>query len=166
MSKILFSQLIGLISASFETNKVQIRDGYLAWCNRPMTDKDLEKSHSLSIKWKRSGYIDCYLCMSLNGKLKKSSSFYDDYYLTAYYFNGDNCNSRTRFLFKLMADEIMIIDDFGIVGHGGEIGKTSLTKLKHSDYASAMVNARGRKVMFKSGKWIYEEQLKEQENEK
>lgn len=163
MNKILFSQLIALISASFETNKIQIRDGYLAWCNRPIKEDELEHSHNLSIKWKRSGYIDCYLCMTLDGRLNKnSSSFYDDYYFSAFYFYGDNCHDRTRFLFELMANETMIIDDLGIVEHGGEIGKTYLTNLKHSDYASAMVNARGKKVIFKNGKWIYKEQLKEQ----
>lgn len=149
------SQLIGLISASHETNKIQIKDGDLAWrCGK--IDEVHIGEHSLSIKWDRgSGYgsQDPHLCLSLV-RMEKGH-FNNKYFFTAYYYYGDNCNDRTRFLYKIMADEIEILDDLGIVGHGGEIGKTYLTKLKWSDYSRICVNANGREITFANGHWDY-----------
>jgi hypothetical protein len=52
-----------------------------------------------------------------------------EYVYHAYYFNGDNCNDYTRFLYKIMADNVDIVDDLGITGHGAEIGRKSISKI-------------------------------------
>lgn len=155
MKSILFSQLVGLISASFETKKIQLYSGDISW--RKYTDKidPIEKGqHTLSIKWdkgSRSGCNEQHLYLSLD----KSETSYrsTDYIYRAYHYEGDNCNDGTRFLYKIMADEVAIIDDLGITKHGSEIGKTYLTKLSAQQYFSARINNQPHRIEFKNRKW-------------
>lgn len=113
--QILFSQLVAMIKVSFNTKKITACDGTLTF----MAENRLKNGMSgqmLRIKWKRgqrcSGRETMYLCMSLQEKSKQG------YILHAYYFDGDNCNMQTRFLYEVMANEIDIVDDLGIVGYG------------------------------------------------
>lgn len=76
-----------------------------------------------------------------------------EYVYRAYYYEGNNCNDGTRFLYKIMADEIKIVDDLGITKHGSEIGKTYLTKLSAQQYFSAKINNQPHRIEFKDGKW-------------
>jgi len=156
--EILMSQLIAMISASDETNKIQLHDGSIAWSTPEYFKYRKPHEHNLSIKWDRGcgfGSRIRYLNMSLIDCY--DSSCITKYIYTAYYYQGDNCNSRNRFLYGILADEVRIIDDLGITGHGGEIKKTYLTKLSSSEYSRCVSNARERTPLFFKGKWIYKE---------
>lgn len=158
--EIMMSQLIALISASNETTKIRLSCGSALYANPPSARQFIPHGLSFVIKWDRGeghGQKEPYLCLSCIRC--KEGSLYNEYIYHAYYYQGDNCNSRTRFLYGLMADEVEIIDDLGITGHGYEIGKMSLTKLRRSDYVRCAVNARGRTPMFHKGKWVYKEEV-------
>ena len=160
-NEILMSQLIGLISASNETNRVQINSGDMALLvGSPEEIMAKECNGMLSISWARGTGFGCKTpCLYMKVRdLKKSPSSYQRFVLRAYHYEGDNCNERTRFLYGLMADDVDIIDDLGICGHGSEIGKTYLTKLSANEYGVCMVNARGRTPMFCNGHWTYKEE--------
>lgn len=121
MNEILLSQLIALIKCSFRTKYVATQDGDLCW--RKFEDLDPSKGcHSLSIWWKRGegicGHPRMHLCMTLEDIRPKHRTFGERRgILKAYYFEGDNCNERTRFLYKIMADEVEIIDDIDLIGN-------------------------------------------------
>lgn len=157
-NEILMSHLIALISASHETKNVQLDGGDLAYIEG-LSAAATAHFGVLSIKWKRGTGCGCEtprLYMQSVGTRKGNS--YPRIVLRAYYYQGDNCNERTRFLYWLMADDVDIIDDLGICGHGSEIGKTYLTKLSANEYGVCMVNARGRTPIYKNKKWTYKEE--------
>ena len=119
---ILFSQLLALIKCSFKTKYVATSGGDLYYLS--IEDIDTTKEcHSLTIKWKRGegicGHPWMHLCMTLEDiRPKYRYSGEKRGILQAYYFEGDNCNERTRFLYKIMADGVDIIDDIGLIGNG------------------------------------------------
>ena len=121
-NEILFSQLIALIKCSFKTTYVATCGGDLDFLQIENIDP-LKECHSLMIKWKRGegicGHPWMHLCMTLeNIRPKYRYSGEKRGILQAYYFEGDNCNERTRFLYKIIADGIEIIDDIGVIGNG------------------------------------------------
>ena len=163
--EILMSQLVALIAASHETDKVQIADGELAWREEPI---DATGYKAISIKWnkgKGSGSAYPFLWMVLKDVRERSGSSSKEYVLGAYCYNGDNCNERTRFIYGLMADDVDIIDDLGIIGHAKEIGETYLTKLSPTEYRWYADNTKGKTPMFdrKKGKWTYKESKERKE---
>ena len=121
MKEILLSQLIALIKCSFKTNYVATENGDLTW--RTFESIDPSKySHTLSIWWKRGegicGHPRMNLCMVLKDIRPRAPWLNEKrYVLNAYNFDGDNCNERTRFLYKIMADQVDIIDDINLIGN-------------------------------------------------
>ena len=161
-NEILLSHLIGLISVSHETKNVQLAGGDLAYI-AGLSAAVTAPFGVLHIKWKRGTGSGCEIPhLSMKSAGVRENNSYSKIVLRAYYYQGDNCNERTRFLYWLMADDVDIIDNLGICGHGSEIGKTYLTKLSAYEYSVCMVNARGRTPIYKNGKWTY----KEEENDR
>lgn len=158
-NEILLSQLVGLISATFETKKIQIHSGVLAWYTGSVEKTSELNNGILSIRWARGTGTGCDMpCLYMSVSGFRESCLFKRIVLHAYYYVGDNCNERTRFLYWLMADDVDIIDDLGICGHGSEIGKTYLTRLSANEYCRCMVNANGKTPIFEKGKWKYKEE--------
>ena len=146
------SQLLALIAVSGSVKKIEMRDGDLFW--RKMDTVDVAKnSHSISISWKQSEFFGSenqYLCMSLDELRKpypwekhEDNRFYEPI-LHVYYYYGDNCNSRTKFLYEIIGNEIDIIDDIGLVGNGGEYKRKNLLKIDPNEIYRMKVRSEGR----------------------
>lgn len=148
MKQILMSQLLALIAVSFDTKKITC-SGWYGW-SVPDRIPDLEcDSHQLELRWNKRQY----LCMTLTDCRKpyRWCTNQQDYQwiFRAFYFSGDNCNDRSRFLFSIMADETPIIDDIGIIGGGyakpyKNGHKHNLLTINPHQLFSDKVNHRGR----------------------
>lgn len=140
-----FSQLLALIRVTHEPKHIRVRDGDLAWRSNRREIIEENKGGSLSIEWDRG--IGCgsdkpYLCFTLD-EFQYSTEWMKNHgihlwregwryrrdgnhhdldepvpVLRAYYYNGDNCNDRTDFLWQLVALQTKVYDDIGIVGGG------------------------------------------------
>ena len=146
------SQLLALIAVSGSVKKIEMCDGDLCW--RKMGTVDVTKnSHSVRISWEKSNYFGSenqYLCMQLQELRKpypwekyKDNRFHEPI-LHAYYYRGDNCNSRTKFLYEIIGNEIDIIDDIGLVGNGGEYERKNLLKIDPNEIYRMKVRSEGR----------------------
>ena len=146
------SQLLAMIAVSGSVKQIKMRDGdlfYRDWKNIDVTDN----SHSISIGWKRSEFFGSenqYLCMQLQEIRKPyawekhtDNRFYEPI-LHAYYYFGDNCNRRTKFLYEIMGNEIDIIDDIGLIGNGGEYNRKNLLKIDPNVIYRMKVRSEGR----------------------
>lgn len=146
------SQLLALIAVSGSVKQIKMRDGDLFW--RTMDSVDVtENSHTISIEWKRGQFFGSerqYIYMQLQ-ELRKpyawekhsDNRFYMPI-LKAYYYQGDNCNDRTKFIYEIIGNEIEIIDDIGIVGNGGEYQRKNLLKIDPNDIYAMKVRNEGR----------------------
>lgn len=127
MKRIMLSQLLALIAVSFDTKKVRGSYGILNW----VKTKSEALHHCLTLIWKRGrccGIENMQICMILDRFDSAKPIF------RAYYFDGDNCNDRTRFIYECMANETDIVDDIGIVGAGEKITRrTNLLKINPHD---------------------------------
>ena len=148
---ILLSQLLALISVSGSVKQIKLRDGDLVWRADDSIDCS-NNSHHVSIKWKRSKYCGSenqYLCMTLQ-TMRKPYEWCEDkkkYYkpvLKAYYYEGDNCNSHTKFIYEIIGNEIEIIDDIGLVGNGGTYERKNLLNIDPYQVYYDKVNCLGR----------------------
>ena len=123
----MLSQLLALIAVSFDTKKVTASYGILNWAKT----KSEALHHQLTLNWKRGrccGIESMCISMILDRFDSAEPIF------RAFYFNGDNCNDRTRFIYDCMANETDIVDDIGIVGVGERITKrTNLLKINPHD---------------------------------
>ncbi len=146
------SQLLAMIAVSGSVKKIGMRDGDLFW--RGMDTVDVtENSHSISIGWKRGDFFGSeyqYLCMMLDDLRKpyawekhKDNRFYEPI-LHAYYYQGDNCNRRTKFIYEIIGNEIDIIDDIGLVGNKGEYKRKNLLKIDPNEIYRMKVRNEGR----------------------
>lgn len=127
MRRIMLSQLLALIAVSFDTKKVTVSYGILNWAKT----KREALNHGLTLLWKRGrccGRESMRICMILD-RFDSSEPIF-----RAYYFEGDNCNDRTRFIYKCLANETAIVDDIGIVGADERITRrTNLLKINPHD---------------------------------
>ena len=146
------SQLLALIEVSGNVKQIKMTGGDLTW--RKWKDIDVTKnSHTITIGWKRSnfrGSENQYLCMTLKNLRKpyaweshKDNRFYEPI-LSAYYYEGDNCNKNTKFLWEIIGNSIEIIDDIGLVGNGGEYQRKNLLKINSHEIFRMKVNDLGR----------------------
>lgn len=124
------SQLLAMISVSMSAKQVKITGGDLGW--RDLSSVDVTQNcHNLTLGWKGLGRTYC-LCMTLDEMRSRAAWTPEEKYkmpiLRAFYFSGDNCNHRTKFIYEIMGNEIDIIDDIGIVGNGGSYAKKNLLK--------------------------------------
>ena len=146
------SQLLALIAVSGSVKQIKMSGGDLAW--RADDNIDVTKnSHSIILRWKRSEFCGSEqqeLCMQLRDMRKpypwekhKDNRFYEPVF-HAYYYRGDNCNRRTKFLYEIMGNEIDIIDDIGLVGNGGEYARKNLLKIDPNEIYKQKVRSEGR----------------------
>lgn len=146
------SQMLAMIAVSGSVKQIKMRDGDLVW--RDWKDVDVtENSHTISIQWDRSDFFGSekqYIYMQLQELRKpyaweshKDNRFYKPI-LHAYYYQGDNCNSRTKFIYEIIGNEIDIIDDIGIVGNGGEYERKNLLKINPNEIFRMKVRNEGR----------------------
>jgi|GEM_PF-5117401 len=131
--QILLSQLVAMIKVGYDANRITA-SGAAIWRDEDSPDEP----YNLVLYWKNKihcGQKDMSFCMTLDGK-------YKDYpVLHAYYFAGDNCNDHTRFLYEIIANEIQVLDDLGIVG--GQISnRKSLTAIKPHEVYIAKLKAK------------------------
>lgn len=145
MKRLLLSQLIGLISATWETKRITA-DVPFTRINIPNEDG----IHSIfcgsfTIKWENKvhcGSKEQELWLSCNKV--KAEHCGENQIITpicyAYLYMGDNCNEYTVFLYKLMGDETAIIDDIGVFESNGKIGRRSLLNLSPSKHRHNQVN--------------------------
>ena len=146
------SQLLALIAVSGSVKQIKLCDGDLVW--RKMETVDVTKnSHSVGIRWKRGEFFGSEvqsLHMTLRDLRKpyawenhKDNRFYEPI-LRAYYYCGDNCNRRTKFIYEIIGNEIDIIDDIGVVGNGGEYERKNLLKIDPNEIFGMKVRNEGR----------------------
>lgn len=146
------SQLLALIAVSGSVKQIKANDGDLIWKDWKSIDVT-DNSHTVSIKWKRCEYFGSenqYLCMTLRDLRKpypwechSDNRFYEPI-LHAYYYQGDNCNKRTKFIYEIIGNEIDIIDDIGLVGSGGEYKRKNLLKIDPNEVYKMKVRNEGR----------------------
>lgn len=152
IKEIMLSQILAMIAVSFNTKRVTIGFGDLQW--REEKDVDVNKnSHIVSIEWYENGNTKARLmdlCMSLVDKRKPYKHAEDkdkQYILHAYNFDGDNCNTYTRFLYEIIANDIDIIDDIGLVGgkyYNQKGPNPNLLKINPHELFADKVNHRNR----------------------
>ena len=152
IQEINLSQMLAMIAVSGSVKQVKVRDGDLTWRATGSIDPT-KNSHMISIWWKRSKYSGSehqYICMSLQEMRKpcswdKEEKNFLEPVLEAYYYHGDNCNSRTQFIYEIIANKIKIIDDIGLVGNGGEYhDRTNLLKIDPNKIYEMKVRHEGQ----------------------
>ena len=146
------SQVLAMIAVSGSVKQIKVRDGDLAWRKWKKIDVT-DNSHCVTIEWKRSEFFGSerqFLCMQLQEMRKpyawekhEDNRFYEPI-LHAYYYEGDNCNSRTKFLYEIIGNEIDIIDDIGLVGNGGEYDRKNLLRIDPNEIYKMKVRSEGR----------------------
>ena len=152
IKEINLSQLLALIAVSGSVKQIKMRDGDLVW--RSMENVDVQtNSHTISLWWKKGEYCGSdtqYICMKMD-ELRKpyaweshaDNRFYEPI-LHAYYYQGDNCNRRTRFIYEIIGNQIDIIDDIGLVGNAGEYERKNLLKIDPNQIYRMKVRDEGR----------------------
>lgn len=128
MKRILLSQLLALIKVSFDTKSVTVYPNSVIWAKKP----DDAIGNQIELRWKRGqtcGSPEMWLCLQCE-RFEKGKPIFN-----AYYFNGDNCNDRSRFLYFLMAEDTDIIDDIALTGANEDVKRrTNLLKINPFDY--------------------------------
>ena len=140
-----FSQVLALIRVTHEPKHIWIKGGDLSWKTDRRKIIEDNEGGTLGIQWDRGiGHGDekPYLYFTLNGfeystewKKDRGIWLWREHWdmvtdgnhhnldepkpvLEAYLYRGDNCNSRTEFLWQLVALKTKVYDDIGIVGGG------------------------------------------------
>lgn len=149
------SQLLAVIAVSGSVKRIEVCDGDLVW--QKMETVDVTKhSHTVSVQWKRSKFCGSEiqrLCMILDD-MREPYRWFDattthskrflEPVLHAYYYDGDNCNEKTRPIYECIANDIDIIDDIGLVGNGGAYKRKNLLLIDPNEVFSMKVNNEGR----------------------
>lgn len=103
------SQMLAMIAVSGSVKQIKVSGGDLTW--RKLDSIDVtENSHTITIWWKRSEFCGCekqYLCMILKDMRKpypwgRDAKKFLEPILEAYYYEGDNCNRKTQFLYEII----------------------------------------------------------------
>lgn len=155
INEINLSQLLAIIAVSGSVKRIELSDGDLVW--RKMESVDVTRnSHMVSIQWKRSQFCGSdiqRLCMMLEDmrlpyrcfdSTRCDSKRFLEPVFHAYYYEGDNCNQKTRPIYECIANNIDIIDDIGLVGNGGTYKRKNLLIIDPNQIFSMKVNSQGR----------------------
>lgn len=155
INEINLSQLLAIIAVSGSVKRIELSDGDLVW--RKMESVDVTRnSHMVSIKWKRSQFCgsdiqrlwmmleDMRLPNRCFDSTRCDSKRFLEPVFHAYYYEGDNCNQKTRPIYECIANKIDIIDDIGLVGNGGTYKRKNLLIVDPNQIFSMKVNSQGR----------------------
>lgn len=158
MKQIMLSQLIGLISATWETNDIKADSSYPPWntllkCRGLPPDGGaymLADRPRITLRWKNKnihcGQQDQYICISFDKAVVPDARMHirnPEAHGRIYYYFGDNCNDYTMFIYSFMGNETDIIDDLGLVGYPKRNpGRKSVCGMSASRYLSDIVNGR------------------------
>ena len=127
MRTIFLSQLLALIAVSFDTKKVTTFPSIVVFGET----KEAVTGNEILITWKRGrvyGHEEMHLWLFLDKFEDERPIFH------AYYFDGDNCNERSRFIYSVMAEKTEIVDDIALTGAGESINsRTNLLKINPHD---------------------------------
>ena len=155
ISEINLSQLLAIIAVSGSVKRIELSDGDLVWLKMESVDVT-RNSHVVSIQWKRSQFCGSdiqRLCMMLEDmripyrwfdSIRCNSKRFLEPVFHAYYYEGDNCNQKTRPISECIANNIDIIDDIGLVGNGGSYKRKNLLIIDPNQIFSMKVNNQGR----------------------
>ena len=155
ISEINLSQLLAIIAVSGSVKRIELSDGDLVWLKMESVDVT-RNSHVVSIQWKRSQFCGSdiqRLCMMLEDmripyrwfdSIRCNSKRFLEPVFHAYYYEGDNCNQKTRPIYECIANNIDIIDDIGLVGNGRSYKRKNLLIIDPNQIFSMKVNNQGR----------------------
>ncbi len=157
MKRLFLSQLVGLISATYETRDIKVSSNYSTWegvffdYGGIPTKKGVYdvpgRISSISLYWKNkvhTGSKEQELHISFD-QVKVGFCYHNKKpYFTPvgsiYLYHGDNCNDHTYFIYYLIGNEVDIIDDLGVVGASDKIGRKSLCNLSAAKHRHNQFN--------------------------
>lgn len=158
MKQIMLSQLIGLISATWETNNIIADTSAHQWStmfkSKGLPSEGgtyaLNDRPSITLRWKNKnihcGPPDQYICITFDEAAVPDARMYirnPEAHGHIYYYFGDNCNDYTMFLYSFMGSKTDVIDDLGLIGYAERNpGRKSVCGLSAHQYLSDTVNGR------------------------
>lgn len=157
MKQIMLSQLIGLISATWETKKIIAHASILSWDDlfdykglpKDGGTYDLKNRPLLYLRWSNNihcGQKEQEIGISFNKAVVPDARMAvrnPEAHGHVFYYHGDNCNDYTMFLYSFMGNETDIIDDLGIIGYPKRHpGRKSVCGMSAHQYRSDVVNKR------------------------
>ena len=156
IQEIMMSQVLALIQVGYDTKSIWCAGNYIT--THETADVEQFAQHFITLCWKGKFICDkdYRLHMSLSDIRKpyyladpvKDRRYYEPIF-KAYYFEGDNCNDYSQFIYELIGNKIAIVDDIRIAGsnYGKQYRNNrhfNLLDVKHQDVSIDIVNRRGR----------------------
>lgn len=122
--EIQLSQVLALVSVGYRTKKIWCTGNAITTIERFFPEEFVQ--HNATLCWKNDAGLfgrDMRLHISLDDIRKpyyladavRDKRYYEPIF-RAYYFEGDNCNDYSQFIYELIGNRIAIVDDIRLAG--------------------------------------------------